>query len=302
MKEKQENRINFLGPMLLIFAGCILLLNVLGIVDWSIWWSILQLWPVFLIAAGLDLLIGRRSRAGSLFAALLVMLILAGALLLSSVDMGTAGLASQEIHQPRDDATQAEISIKPALGVLRLHALPEPADLVRGEILLAKGEEIREEFANQGGQATYTLSSEGESWAPFGIWDDRHVWDLGLSPGATLQLNPGIAVGQSTLDLTGLDLGDLSASMGLGWTEVILPAEGRFEASVSGGLGGITIVIPEGMAVRLNPGTAMVLRQLPDDFQKQDGVYTSPGYASAQNRVDLDVGLAMGLLNVRYAD
>ena len=50
--EKKEQRVNFLGPMLLIFAGCILLLNVLGIVDWSIWWTILQLWPVFLVAAG----------------------------------------------------------------------------------------------------------------------------------------------------------------------------------------------------------------------------------------------------------
>jgi hypothetical protein len=67
-------------------------------------------------------------------------------------------------------------------------------------------------------------------------------------------------------------------------------------------MGGITIVIPEGMAVRLDPGTAMVLRLLPDDFQKRDGVYTSPGYATAENHVDLKAGLAMGLLNVRYAE
>jgi hypothetical protein len=300
--EKKEQRINFLGPMLLIFAGCILLLNVSGIVDWSIWWTILQLWPVFLIAAGLELLIGRRSRAGSLFAALLTMLILVGALLLSSVDLGTAGLDSQVIRQPRDDATQAEISIDPMLGILRLDALSESADLVRGEILLNRDEEAHEEFYNQGGRTSYSLKAGDQSWTPFRFWDSHRVWDLGLSPGATLDLDTSMVLGQNELDLTGLDLDGLQTNMALGWTEVLLPAEGRFDARVSGAVGGITVVIPQGMAVRLDPGTAMVLRMLPDDFQERDGVYTSPGYAAADNRVDLDVGLAMGLLNIRYAE
>ena len=300
--DKREQRVNFLGPMLLIFAGCILLLNVLGIVDWSIWWTILQLWPVFLIAAGLELLIGRRSRAGSLLAALLAMLILVGALLLSSVDLGTAGLARQEIRQPRDDATQAEVSIEPMLGVLRLEALPESADLIRGEILVNPGEEVHEAVDNQGGSASYSLKAGEQSWTPFRFWDSHRVWDLGFSPGAALRLHSSMVLGQNELDLTGLDLDNLDTNMALGWTEVTLPGEGQFDAHVSGAMGGITIIVPQGMAVRLDPGTAMVVRLLPDDFQVRDGAYTSPGYATAEHRVDLRVGLAMGVLDVRYAD
>jgi hypothetical protein len=302
MDKQKEERANFLGPMLLIFAGCILLLNVLGIVDWGIWWSILRLWPIFLIAAGLELLLGRRSRAGSFLAALLAMLILVGALLLTTVDTGTTGLVSRQIQQPRDDATQAQINIEPTFGVLRLSALPESADLVRGEILLDEGEEVQEEVTNQGGRASYRLEATGESWAPFGMWDDRRVWDLGLSPGAALRLDSSIVLGQNQFDLGGLDLSTLNTSMALGWTEVILPAGGNLEGEITGAMGGITLVLPRGTALRLVPGTAMVLRQIPDDFQRQEGVYLSPGYASAENRIDLDIGLAIGLLSVRYAD
>lgn len=302
MKRQKEERFNFLGPMLLIFGGSILLLNVLGIVDWSIWWTILQLWPVFIIAAGLELLIGRRSRAGSFLAALLVMLTLVGALWLTTVDMGTAGLVSRQIQQPRDDATQAEITIEPTFGVLRLSALSESADLVRGEILLDEDEEVQEEVTNQSGRASYRLVTTSETWAPFGMWDDRRVWDLGLSPGAALRLDSSIVLGQNRLDLSGLDLSGLNSSMALGWTEVFLPAEGHFEGEITGAMGGITLVLPKGTALRLVPGTAMVLRQIPDDFQQQEGVYLSPGYASAENRIDLDIGLAIGLLSVRYAD
>jgi predicted membrane protein len=84
---------------------------------------------------------------------------------------------------------------------------------------------------------------------------------------------------------------------------VILPAEGRYEAHISQAMGVIEIGVPKGLGVRLNAGTAMVLRQLPGDFQKQsDNVYLSPDYTAADSRVDLDVSLAIGLLTVRYLD
>jgi hypothetical protein len=304
MKEKKNKRVDFLGPMLLIIIGVILLLNVTGVLDWSIWWSILRLWPLFLVALGLDLLIGRRSVLGALVAALLVILIFVGALWLSTTGLAAAGLASQDIVQPLGDATQAEVTIDPVMGVLRLRALPESANIVEGKILLAKGEEVIEEFSLQGSSAAYTLKAGEGSWEPFsGFFNEHRVWDLGLSPGATLRLLPGPTFGQQDLNLTGLELSELRTSGALGLAKVILPAEGRYQANISQAMGVIEIGIPRGLGVRLNAGTAMVVRQLPGDFQQQDGnVYLSPGYATAENQVDLDVSLAIGLVTVRYLE
>lgn len=304
MKEKKSKRVDFLGPMLLIIIGVILLLNVTGTLDWSIWWSILRLWPLFLVALGLDLLIGRRSVLGALVSALLVVLIFVGALWLTTNGLAAAGLTSQDIVQPLGDATQAEVTIDPVMGVLRLSVLPESANLVEGEILLASGEQVREESSQQGSNVYYTLRAGEGSWEPFsGFFNEHRVWDLGLSPGATLRLLPGPTFGQQELDLTGLDLDELRTSGALGIANVILPAEGRYEAHISQALGIIEIRVPKGLGVRLNAGTAMVLRQLPADFQKQDGnVYLSPGYASAESRVDLNVNLALGLVTVRYLE
>jgi len=52
----------------------------LGWLDWSIWTTLLRIWPVFLIALGIDLLVGRRSALGALVAALLIVAVLAGAI------------------------------------------------------------------------------------------------------------------------------------------------------------------------------------------------------------------------------
>ncbi|NIV39273.1 MAG: hypothetical protein GWN58_60640, partial [Anaerolineae bacterium] len=127
-------------------------------------------------------------------------------------------------------------------------------------------------------------------------------WDLGLTPGASLSLDAGMGVGNTELDLSGLDLEALSADMGVGRIKVVLPETGQFEAKLSQGVGIVEIVIPRGMAVRIEADTALAGRQLPDDLVKQEEYYTSPGYAGAANRVEIDAGVAIGMLTVRYQE
>ena len=45
-------------PIFLIGAGVMLLLNNLGLLSWQVWTALLRLWPALLITAGIDLLIG----------------------------------------------------------------------------------------------------------------------------------------------------------------------------------------------------------------------------------------------------
>lgn len=89
--------------------------------------------------------------------------------------------------------------------------------------------------------------------------------------------------------------------MGVGQITVVLPDEGRFEVEIDGGIGEIIVVIPEGMAARIRMDTALVHRNLPSGYRQRDDVYTSPGYDSAANRVDLRVSLAMGNVLIRHS-
>jgi hypothetical protein len=110
-------------------------------------------------------------------------------------------------------------------------------------------------------------------------------------------------VGSSELDLTSLALSSLKATTGVGRMEVLLPAEGRFQAQVDGAIGITVIVIPEGMAVRVQADTALAARDLPEGYEEeQDGVYVSPGYANAENRVDLELTQAIGSVEIRLQD
>ena len=302
MAKRRDRNVTLLGPVLLIAVGIILLLNTLGILEWSIWWSLLRLWPVLLIAAGLDLLIGRCSTWGALLVAALTLALLAGALWLIVNGVSTSGANVQTIRQPLGEVTRADVALNPAVGVLKVEALPESADLVRGTVPADDGLTVEQEFAQQGDQATYSLTTSGATWVPTpGGWDQDQLWDLGLSPAPSLKLWVNMGAGQTDLNLDGLNLERLEVENGLGFTEVMLPDQGDYIVSISQAMGGISVVLPETLAVRIEADTALAGRNLPSSLVKEgDNVYTSPGYGTATNRVDLTLSVAMGMVTVRY--
>lgn len=304
MNEHKSQGVSLFGPLLLIAIGVILLLNTLGIVDWRIWWTLLRLWPILLVAAGLDLLIGHRSLLGSLVATVLILAIMGGALwIVVSGRLQPGQTASEQIRQPLGEATHARVGIDPGVGILRVDALPEAANLIEGEIYLAGEEKIEHNFSLAGSQATYELRTVQGSWGSFTwVWNDRRVWELGLSPGATLALEADLGAGEAVLDLTGLTLDDLQAEVGLGRLEITLPATGRFEGNVEGAIGQTVIIVPQGMAVRIQADTGLAGRDIPAGYQQDGDTITSPGYNTAENRADLQVSQAIGLLQVRAGD
>jgi hypothetical protein len=304
MEKPKRRSVSILGPILLVAAGVVLLLNTLGVLSWDIWWNILRLWPILLIAAGLDLLIGRRSAWGALVAAVLILAVFLGALWLTESQVAGSSLTTREIRQSLGDATQAEVTIGPAVAALHVNALPESASLVEGTVHLGSGEKLAEEYSQSGSTAVYSLKSEAVTAFPFAIgWEKERTWDLGLSPGAALQLHASMGVGETVLNLTGLSLSDLEVNGGVGRTQVTLAAEGRYTASVDQGIGEIVIVVPEGVALRVKPSTALAGRRLPLGLQDEgQGFWTSPGYATAKNAVDLETSIAIGNLIIRYGE
>jgi len=57
-KEKKHPR-DLTGGMLLIVIGVILILNNVGVLDWSIWLDVLRFWPVFIVLLGVNIMLGK---------------------------------------------------------------------------------------------------------------------------------------------------------------------------------------------------------------------------------------------------
>jgi LiaI-LiaF-like transmembrane region/N-terminal domain of toast_rack, DUF2154 len=310
--EQQERyyrrRGGFAWPLILIALGVIFLLNNLGVLSWSVWDVIWRLWPVLLIAIGLDILVGRRSAIGSLIALVVVIAVIAGAVWLAviatpmvtgQVFRGQA-LTTDRVVQELAGATSADVRIAFGAGSLRIGALKDSGNLIEGTVVTGPGERVSHDFQLNGGVANFELRNEGMSFGPFGWHRDDRTWNLDLSSSVPMALNVSTGVGQSMIDVSSLKVTDLRVSSGVGQTEVWLPAQGRVTARVSGGVGQLIVTIPEGMAARIHGSAGLGGLSVASRFARQGGGdYVSANYATADDRVDLDISGGVGQVVVR---
>jgi hypothetical protein len=284
------------GPVILIGLGIVFLLNNLGVLSWSIWATFLRLWPILLVAAGLDLILGRRSIWGALLALALTFAVLGVALWLSSTEIGLGQrMRSEEIVQPLGEADRAELTIDPGIGTLDIEVASDSTNLVEGAVDLVHREELVRSFTVEGETGIFVLRTQAASFGPFAVgWGGQRLWDLRLSPDVPLRLETNLGLGETNVDLTGLTMEGLDVEQGIGQARVTLPEEGRFEARIEGAIGQTVVVIPEALAARVRLDTGISGRQVPDDYRCEEDMCTSPDYETADHRVDLEVGQAIG--------
>lgn len=296
--EPEPRRRGFVGPLILIFIGLIFLLNNLGIVDVSIWELLWRLWPVWLIAIGVDLLFGRRGGWVGWLALAIAVTMLGGAFYYGSVwppfspgyraEVGQP----QAIDQPLDGAQEARVEIKSGVSRLTLRDGAAAGSLIQGEIIPLVGERVRQDFRG-GSVASYTLSTEFRGNLGFG---DRGAsrWDLQLNDQIPLALTLETGVGRSNIDLSRLTVTDLRINSGVGETDLVLPAQGQLRGRIESGVGQTTIRIPDGMAARIRVRTGVGGVTVRGDFNKEGAYYITPDYSSAKNRVDLEINGGVG--------
>ncbi len=288
------------GPIILISFGVIFLLNNLDLIELNLWDVIMRFWPILLIAIGLDILIGRRSAWGAVIAAAVVLAILAGGIVFfGSQSQWT--YESENFEIPLGNVEEATVSLDPALGYLLVDALPKGSNvLLRGEVRPFSGEEIGKTVDISGTRATIDLRTEGVIVAPFfGGWSDQPSWDLALHPEVATDLIVDFGVGKAELDLQDLQIGEINVEQGLGQMILLLPSMDNMDINLDGGIGEIRVVIPEDVGVRFRAGVGIGNVLVPSDYTRDGDFYLSPGYAAAENQMEMVIDLGIGSVHVR---
>ena len=328
INDMAQNR-GIVGPTITIGLGGIFMASNLGYLGWDSWMTIWRLWPVIIIAVGLEIFIGRKHILLSMFGVALSLALLAGGLYLSGglngVDAVTPigeVVVGEDIEQPLDDAEFAEVRIDSSVGQLTVEALDDSDNLIEGTIYSVERETILESYELSGDTIEYYLHSDWDAGGTFNFRDNtgnRLKWDLEITDNIPLDLTISLGVGESELDLSELQVSALNIDIGVGQTEVELPAgeyaasfdggvgqtiitlpdEGQIMLDVDGGVGEIVIYIPEDMAAKINVDRGISGLNVPSGYVMGDDSYTSPDYASADSYVEIKVDQGIGNIAIR---
>jgi hypothetical protein len=284
-------------PLLIIGLGVLLLLQNLNLLPAGLWAALAQLWPVLLVLIGLDMLLGRRSRAGTAAVLLLGTLLVAGALAwaaLRASQLPPGGV--QTIVQPGGDAAALSVDLDFRAGDLRVSALEASENVLEGEAHHGRGERARLGYAVRGGTGELTLRQETNALLlPFLAGSGATArWEVGLAADLPLTLDISTGAGATTLDLTGLQLEALYLSTGVGQTRVLFPAAGRVIARVNTGVGATTFSVPADRPARITVRSGLASLSVPPRFARSGNVYTTAGFDAAADTLDLEVSAGIG--------
>ena len=296
MTTESRNVRGLVGPMILIAIGLLLLLANLGIVQWNVWAFLARFWPVALIAVGVDILLGGRSR-GAVVAGVLIL----GAVLWFGWSTPLGSVAAQgesiTVSQSLEGASRAELRLAPGVARLSLSAGSDEDLLIAGTVVRGRGETIDQQFDRNGQTASYSIASR-RSGAPIFGDNSARVWDLEVNPRVPLDLVVDAGVGRVDLDLSELSIADLSLNLGVGETLVVLPREGSYEASIEAGVGEVRVRLPRGVAARIRADRGVGSIDVSGEFERDGELFVSPGFAAAAERIDLRIDGGVGSIDV----
>jgi len=297
---ERDRRRSITGPLILISIGLFILLSNLGLIDLNIWEIILRFWPILLIAAGLDILVGQRSAWGAALALVVVLAVLAGGIFLYDTQPQRTN-ADNDVEIPLGKAENAIVSLEPAFGYIQMDALPEGSTmLLAGELQPFGGEEISETVAFSGTLTTIHLKTDGIDGVPFiSGWSGQPLWDLALHPGVTTDMNVDLGVGKVELDLRNTQVGSVDVEYGLGQAILLMSAADDLDVHIEGGIGEIRVVIPDDVGVRFHAEVGLGNVQVPSSFLRDGDFYLSPGYAAAVKQIEMVLNLGIGSIQVR---
>jgi hypothetical protein len=280
-----------------VTVGSILLANTTGYLSWGVWWDILSLWPLLIVAVGFDIL--GKSLGSDLLRALSSLLVIGGllfgALLLPDTD--TRGMFSVVRSGEEQDDLDYEYShdrhVEDGVASIRLGA---------GELMVYEGDELATMIGStpfddpvfdvRVDDSSAQVDIDGGSGAAVGVGAhmevtlDREVeWEIAMEAGA----------GRIEADLSDLVVKDVRVDAGAADVELTVgDLARRTRVEVEAGVGRVVVRVPEGLEAEVRASTGLAGVDVDDAFRRVDDgegqrTWRTPGFEDAARTISIVV-------------
>jgi hypothetical protein len=291
----------YAGATVVTGLGVIFLMGNLGYLSFTAWDLILRLWPIFLVALGLDIILGRQRPWSAALGVLIGLFITAGIFWLITSAPFTSDYKTEEVTFNLNNATAARGTIAMPVGKLELSSGAESDTLLTGALHMNSNEEFSKSLTFNGNTTTFRLDSHGfAAFVPFSRSGGQEDWVIHVNPAPTYNLTLQMAAGDMVINLGGLKFSDLSIQTAVGKATIKLPSEGPLRGTIKTAVGETVIYVPSGVPVRLTFDKGLVSFVYPPNFNLNHDVLTSPNFSSGGAAIDLKIDHALGSIRVEY--
>lgn len=268
-------------PLVLIALGVAILLVNAGYLSGIRWSDVLQLWPLLLVLAGVDILVRPRSFALAAVTEIAI-IVVAAAYLTSSVTALPAN-TSFDVTVPRAGVSDLNVTVNYGAGMLTLAGGASDLLSVR-----SSHQDVTRTVDQSGPSAAIVLDANPGNAFTFGR--DRR-WDITLPSDVRAELTLNLGAGDFDIDLSAVRVVRAAINSGASDLVIRLPrARGDVPMTISSGASSVQIIVPSGVEYSIESTGVM---------HSINGATRSPGYSAAADRLTIHLSAAMSSVTVK---
>jgi len=288
--------------VLLVCVGLVLLLNNLDYVSWSVWYKILSLWPVLLVAIGIELLFKKTALSFlTILSPILIFLAIIGPVYFSHYEVRKPG-----IIQKMNWVKPVEKNIKKAylrvdLNAGGLEIRKDSLNLVDAQLEYWRSKpECDYKFAEKDSIALIKIKEKREDWKGWfwGGWRKRD-WYLKLSDKIPFDLKVYSNAGFSDLNLAEILVDDLLLELNASDCRIKLGKKESIKIQVDANASSLKILIPKDCGLKIESDADLTSKTFEDlSIYKEEGKYWTTNYENSPYKIDLYLDGAVSHLKI----
>lgn len=283
------------GIFLLTIGILWVLMNV-GVLNWSIFDSLLKLWPLILVVIGVNVIFRNNPIVKTVVWLAFLAAIIGYSYFIHDNGSNTRLVDGGNISIERAAETNNG-ELKLSLGGANVSIDATAANLIDGTI---SDPDIRHSVEYRNGKETAVVSVKKEQVSIINQKSINGTCELHLNENVAWDMDVKTGAVSGKLDLSKLKVKKLDLSVGAAKLDMIFGNNpGSTRVKLDAGASSIDVTFPESVGVKIKMDGALNGSNLKDlGWEKQGHYYTSPNYNDASSKIDMDVNMGVGNFHV----
>jgi hypothetical protein len=270
-----------LWGILWILIGFIFLMNTLGYIDFSIWRVLWRLWPVFLIVAGISMVLPDMKWPGTLLSIAVIIILV----IIFIPRLHPDKLQQITMNQPIEGIEKADVQLN--FGAGNIYIAGRSDDLMQGVFGYSITAPVKE-FSAKGNNGELTLSTGPKS--------TRNDWNMTFNGAIPLNLEINFGAANSNIDLSAMEVDKLAINGGAISTKIRF-AKYPTKAEIKVGASDVSITLPKDYSARLKVESGLTSVSV-ENLDKENDYYYTANYDPSEDFIDIKVSAGVSSIKV----
>lgn len=328
--DKWEER--YTSALTLITIGIVLLLNTSGVLSWSVWWEFIKFWPVFIISAGISLILSFNTFA-KFIANIIGYLLFVTIMFFAAVNTGSPAFEGFASSVPRlnfipiffqdktadsyskettkeivradfPNITDAKLTMESEIGYFSFSGMSSDNVYANVYLLSDGSDRFDLDATESSGLLNLDFKTDHDSRM---FWNNNPKYYFTLANDfESIDLDYTIGAGKAELDLVNdLNMDEVNIEIGAGEVDLLIEETSLPRVlTLKIGAGDMEVKLPETVGVKVDyqvgVGSFRVGR---DQFAAglgRDGTYKSDNYDEATVKIEIKAEVGVGNLDIVF--